>query len=1295
MTLKSLTVSVVAATASLVASAQALTPPKLIPALPGQSYIVQKISDNGRWMVTESTVEDTEVGGVYSVGGTLVDLETPTVTYAISHPSNLCEVADVSDDGNIIVGSAGRKPAFLNRTTGQWTQFTPPTYTYPNRVMGDLTGETITAQANMGSLRAVTPDGHYAIGLAIYDETGMIFQPLMYDLTTGQLVEIPNLPSIDMEGQDMGQNWFLDISADGRYIFGQLSYSYMMPIQITSYVYDRQTDTVDFIGFDVQNYNQAGTVWTPRTTGVMFINDGVLSSNGKWLTGAAYVGKEQAGSDFYNEYRAAYLYNTETKQFTLYDGQFDNDFGGFTVTNDGVVYAANPAENPYTNAFIRHGNYFYSVSDILQQVYGITPTQLLGSDNTGKPVDLSADAKVLALITSPYDTRLLRMETPLHELCAQVDMLGSYTVSPTQGATLSSISELDITFLKNVDVIGDPTQIQILDADGSPVRNALRAQAEKSRVRIGFRTTQLEKGKTYTVRIPAGMFCLSGDRAMASKEITVTYKGRGNEPVKFVSANPAAGTSLAMFDLNASPLILTFDADVTVAEGAMGSLNRLGEDGGVVCSLNLAANSLADRMNTILVYPTAGQYLYKDVKYQVVIPAGAITDLSGNGPNAEIVLEYDGTYVRQVSTDERYIFNETCDSFNNWLFYEGDNNTPTDEMVAWGFLNGQQYPYFIVYDENDTSDGFFASHSMYNPAGKSNDWASTPQLFIPDGNCVLTFDAQRYRSDKADRLKVIVLEKEDIYNQLTENIVSVFEKDGKVVFDEVLPVGATEEGALGEWSHKSVSLSEYAGKHVYIAFVNQNDDQSAFFLDNVRVSRDIDYLLTIESPSRVVDKSEQIIKGNLTVATELATYNSIDLTLKTAYGEVVDKVSATGLNLKKDGVFSFSFAKPLPLRVGIENTYYIVATINGGPTKSHELKIADLVFEPIQRVVLEEFTGSDCANCPLGINAMENLERLYGEQFIPITLRNYGSDFLGAGSTAYASFLGFSAAPTGRVNRLRVNSPMVSNGTNYYFSINSLTPAELAQLGAGDNNLWADDVAAEFAKGTDFDVDFVPTVEGNSLSLKCFVRAAVAKSSQSLGLFAVVTEDDLETYQMNNVYSFSDPNLGEYGAGGIYAQATIYPWYANDVTRTTLGNTFNGSIGLLPAQFTGGQTVEATLSGELANVTDQQKTNVTVMVIDQNTGKILNARRRTIFDQSSGLGNVAVGGSEASVRVVPGAVAVNSSGKFTVQVYNMAGVLLASGEGENQLTLHVRAQGPAVVRVQGEAGQTIVKTLLK
>ena len=1241
------------------ATAQSTDLPRFFNPTPGTSTVIQNMSDDGKWAV--ASVASTTDGSIATEGATLISLEDYSQSVSIKTASGFCGASDVSDGGNIVVGTANMKPAYWSRTTGNWTVLEVP------------------AGYKYGQLISVTPDGRYAVGVANPDDE-MIATPVMYDLTANKLLELKNVPNIDKTGRSQNQNWFAGVSSDGRYVFGMVSFSYMG--ETASYVYDRETETYDYLGMNIYPAGNSSATWTATSKGVYFVDNGQFSPNGKYLAGDAYmVYDDSTGS----EGRSAYLYNVETKEFTVFDKPAERDYSALSVDNDGTIYVATPADNPYASAYVRYNGYYYSVAQILKNAWGIDNLErATGFDITGKPINISADGLTIAFLPSIYDTYIAKFPKKLSEMCADINLLDDYQVSPAEGTAFSYITDVRIAFERDVQLVGNATRIKLLDDKGNQVRAALSCSVDGNNATVSFRGTSLEKGKEYTVNVPAGMFCIDGDRNVKSSEINIKYVGRGTESVKLVEAYPADGAAFATIDINVNPLVLTFDAEVAVAEGAVASFSRVGEDGYKICDLYMMAGG-----RQVAVYPLSGQHLYAGIEYQVVIPAGAITDISGNGPSAEILLNYEGTYVNEVPADSRYLFFDECDNYDNWIRYDGDQLTPDATPASWGFeANGA---WRTVRSSDESSDQAFASHSMYSPAGQSNDWVVTHQIYVPDDKAFLRFDSQSYLKACKDVLKVIVLASDDIYQEpLNASIIEKFETDGDVIYNETQSPGASQEGLEGDWEHNVVNLAAYAGKNIYIAFVNQNTNQSAIFIDNVQVVREVKFTYNMNTPARVVAQKSAAISGVLGISAEEDTFTSIQMVLKDGTGTEISSISENGLELSNGSIYKFSFADELPLAAGEVNKYTIDITL-GGEVSTIAGSVKNLTFQPVQKVVLEEFTGSGCVNCPLGIRAIENMEAVYGHRFIPITIRTYMSDELGEGMSSYSTFLGLSAAPSGRINRGVISSPMISLGDGRYtFSGEGITMSD-----GSDSNLWLDYAQKEFNAGTDMEVTVSASTydaDTKAFTADVVVRSAVNLSNQNVNLLAVITENNLESDQESNVYTYTDPNLGEWGAGGKYAEALVYPYYFNDVARAAFGATYNGTGGLIPATLAAGQEYTAKVGGTFPDyIKEAENCMVNILAIDGNTNRIITAERVALRGNSLGVEDSVIDGGNANVAKIGNSIAVSAQGHFSVDVYAVDGALLASAEGSDVLTIAAPASGVVIVRVKAADGITTVK----
>ncbi len=1141
---------------------------------PMQSDVtLSALSDNGRWALSSDT-EDRDEAGVVAAGGRIWNT-TDMTSESVSLPqSGVAYISDVTDDGEIIVGSCDGRPAVWTRSTKQWS-FLPT----PNG-------------ASYGQIYAVTPDGKYAVGCAnLSSEWEAV--PVYYNLETGTIIELKNVPTVNMNNEKSDYSAFTGISADGRYILGRLSPEILSPISMCAYIYDTWTDDVNYIGFTPSTSKP----WTPTYDGLLFIEEAWMSPNGRYVTGSAYLGHAQSGSEWLDEYRVAYRYDVTTGKTEILDGVYDSDVMGFSVTDNGVVLAATPAMNPYSSFIVRNGDYYYSLDDILSQVYGIDFYQKTGMSVTGKPALCSADGKTVCVITSQTNSYLLQMADEWADVCSNVNLLSKYSVDPASGSVFSTLSELKVAFNRNVEIAGSASRIKLTDQAGNQLRSAAKAEVNGTVVTISFRSYKFEAGKKYSVTIPAGLISMVGNLNVASDEITIEYVGRPDGSVKPLSVLPADGSSFSRLDATTNPVNISFDASIKISGEVRGELYREGENA-PFANLDFA---LYDGQ-TLLVYPLTRQYLYEGTTYRVVIPAGAVTDLGGEGGNEEIVLTYNGTYVREISANDKYIFTDDCSTYANFMFYEGDHLTPGSTPAGWGFTADN--PWIIIRSSNKTSDMAFAAHSMFQKGGKADDWCVTPQLYIPDTQCYLTFDAQSYKKNFEDRLKVYVFESNNVYSTLNADIINSIRREGILVFDEKLQPGASEETLEDDWVNYNVDLAEFAGKNVYIAFLNENENQSAVFINKVDVIHDMKFLTAITSSPTVVAATHAPVSGTVTIASDLLEANSIDLKLIDNAGNQISSLSETGLNLKKGKSFNFSFPDELPLKPDVSNRFVVQVTVNGTETSSASSSIKNLAFAPVRKVVIEEYSGRECSNCPQGFAAMDNLERLFPGQILPVVLRTYESDPLGQGMHEYTEFLGLNnmGAPSAAINRTTSCYPMVTIGMDYRFS------GEGTGTDGGDDAIcWLDAVNNEMQTLPDAEIDFTAVYSAGTISVKGNARWALNTEVCNANVLAIVTEDNLSSVQLNGLYSMDDPDLGEWAGNGKYA--TRYPTVTiNGVGRGVAGLTYNGTPGIIPSKLNAGEEYPVEFSISMPEtVAVPANTNVIVMMIDGDSDRVINA----------------------------------------------------------------------------------------
>lgn len=1166
--------------------------------------ILYSLNHNGKWAVVRLGSESAGGDAIPELYEVDTEQRTPIII-----GNEAFDISAVSDDGNIVVGSYHGKPASYNRATSELTS-------YPMR-----------KNWRYGSLSSVTPDGKWAVG-GYNCYTGNVtseadvpndyyFAPLYVNVETGDTIQTPNMPKYDQAHGNENATVLRSISPDGRYIIGAMDWFYMQPAAGCVFIYDTQEQSYRMIGFTegASRYDD----WTPDFDGLHHIEGAMFSPDGHLIAGDAYVARPRTdGSEFYNEYTIPYVMDMQTGEVKYFDDGESSNITVGAIDDEGTIFGNPESGGPLRNFRIFYKQKFWiPFSQICLQRYGFSFPEKSGYEYHGTVVGTTGDGSRLLAFSDPQgESYVFDFGETVEQACASIDMFAGYSATPEQGATFSTLQTMEVNFGRSVQIVGKGnTYVHLYKSDGTLVRNALstadglKMKADsRTTVQITFRPTVLEEGEHYYVTIDAGAVSVPNVPEVANHAIRIDYAGRREGPVQLTRISPADGSQLRQFDSEASYVMMTFDSPVQLTESCEAYLERT-DDGSRITAFAIASGSTETTRNQLMLTPVATTYLYKDQQYRLVLKAGSVTDRSGSAASAneEISALYTGTYVREV-TNEAVMF---ADDFNNpnaslgyWLMYDGDSLTPSEEMQAWGFTQKDNPWNFSTRDDLETSDYFASSHSVYLGGGKSDDWMMTPQMTIPeDFSVVLDFDAQKYHRNADDHLLVYVYENDHVLsNPLNSAIADI--KAGAVLLDDIdLTAGGTDDNTAGEWTHYHYDLTPWAGKNVYVAFVNQNDRQSAVFVDNVTIQRELLYTIGFSNLDRVVDQQDVTIAGRFTVEYDKFTEGNVTMTLRNAEGTSLGTIGHS-VNKAVDPSFDFSFTTPLSLTVGRENPYTIDIAL-ADRTDTYRGSIIDLAFQPVKRVVLEEMTGYTCQFCPQGIIAIEECERTYGDRFIPVGIHSYSGDRWGQGLfTPYSDALGLSGAPSARINRIEgVYSPMYSTSEDIYFD-------------RPDQQLWYNVVAQELNRLATCEVSLTANYseDENLINMTAGVNYALDADNQQLSLFVVLLENGLVRYQQNGLYQNSWPGLGEWGAGGRYGEYQVSPYTHNDVVRACIGQTYSGTIGLFPSAFTAGEMVSAELSAETpSSISDKENIYAVAMLIDTQSGEIINAAKTKVL----------------------------------------------------------------------------------
>ena len=340
--------------------------------------------------------------------------------------------------------------------------------------------------------------------------------------------------------------------------------------------------------------------------------------------------------------------------------------------------------------------------------------------------------------------------------------------------------------------------------------------------------------------------------------------------------------------------------------------------------------------------------------------------------------------------------------------------------------------------------------------------------------------------------------------------------------------------------------------------------------------------------------------GNLSITGVLTnlganTVNGLTLTYNDGSGAVNDNL--TGLNIPSGGTYNFSHATQLAIVAGSNYALTVDATIAADANTSNNsgnVSIAGLTLVPTKVVVGEEKTGSWCGWCPRGAVGLAGMEAT--SDFIgiavhnsdPMTIANYD-----AGTATYhPDFTGY---PHGAVDRVIGGDPSTFN-TMHTNRVNDLVPCDVKNIVATINNTTGKiSVSA--------DAEFYGSITGN-YRMSC-----------------VIIEDDVigsgagwsqVNYYNGTAGSLVDPVSGfDWGSAGDPVATVDFGGY-DHVARTLSNDDILGDAGSLTTN-PGIGVQSYTFADVNSSVIDsREKAHAVVMIIDANTGEILNAGKASI-----------------------------------------------------------------------------------
>lgn len=626
---------------------------------------------------------------------------------------------------------------------------------------------------------------------------------------------------------------------------------------------------------------------------------------------------------------------------------------------------------------------------------------------------------------------------------------------------------------------------------------------------------------------------------------------------------------------------------------------------------------------------------------------------------------------------------ETTQMPTDMAYYDLDKLPLKDYAKKAGFEVGKPW---VILKESSTGKNYFAgSTSDYATPGTANDWMITPAIKIFGKGSQLKWKGIVCdNSDKRDGYQVLVSTK------------------GVAVEDfEVIPLFSIAEESSEDWVEHIVSLDDYAGKIIHIAFVNNSTQKYVLGIDDIEVSGPEPYVQFKSLDKRYTDQAATPVKVQVTCLGDQP------ITSVTAHYKVEEEVYSTeftNLNIKKGESAELEIAEKLPLGISQEKTYQVWIEVDGDALIPQVCTMGRLTFLPNQKVLIEEGTGTWCGFCVQGMVAMEFLKEKYPHNFIGIVGHNGDA----MEYSPYFSKLGFSGLPAGLVNRKYTLSPM------FYLNDSTMTTLSDEKGNMGFERA----LLNELSEGTYASVEVTGSFTNkNPVALKGSfeIKSTFGKSIKNANYrFAAVL---IENKVQNDLYTQSNYMSGYKGylqtsagtvkgfAGyedkgeAIFGTDMVY----NDVVRCIF-ESFNGFSKSIPAtSIQAGTTVSYTGSFDLSSFGKElgfvhpDYVELVVMLIDMKDGSVVNANKvemgdpESIFTTLPATADISVFKSVHGCEVL---VTADNAGEVLVELWSVDGKLAAADkkqvENSCRFVLNCREPLKGVYIVKAHIGEKII-----
>ncbi len=433
------------------------------------------ISDNGEWACGAALVDKSFTNAVKW------NLTTGEPIYLQESETDPSDAYWISNDGSLIGGSYLNAPAY--NLNGEWITLDMPWVSLNG---GEMYGEVVAITINDGDttcLGWVYTQTDAVLARWINGEVDEDFSD--YESTNQYLTKTR------INDKQSTYHQLKDMSTDGSRLLISLDWIYLpsagLPSYITTYVQTEDTTLIIERNFD-DRYEETS-----------FVDNAVMSPNGKWVCGDFYV-FPKLDSELSQGY-VAFLFDVDNDSLIVFDYiKSTNKLSTATAVDDNgnVYFRSNNMNNPLGKPYIYKANEYVELESCLLAYEGINAGQIdaiitdeaagTDEDDLGQVWCVSADGKTLvgaggALKSNIWAARL---------------SCSPYDVEPTVAVENVTYDKLAAYYANGIITLsGNANMIEVYSITGAKVMSqAVENSSIKANLRDGIYVVKIYNGNT-------------------------------------------------------------------------------------------------------------------------------------------------------------------------------------------------------------------------------------------------------------------------------------------------------------------------------------------------------------------------------------------------------------------------------------------------------------------------------------------------------------------------------------------------------------------------------------------------------------------------------------------------------------------------------------------------------------------------------------------------------------------------------------------------------------------------------